>query len=327
MVDICLDHIPLIPNGNDLLKSARDALALFANANSELNQRRRELIKPDLHDEYKHLCSSSLAITDQLFGNDLPKQVREFTEVNHVGKKLSMHTGRSTAKPVYHRQVLCAWPWTPRIPALQEAFFRLVEKRPQTSPNFQEEEGGEVNVKPISSNIEAEVRNRLEQTVDIIGGRLKQFASQWQCITSEPFILNSVKHYKIEFEDGEPHQCMPPKEINFTRQEQEVIDVEIDKLLIKGVISETMHCHGEYSSTIFVRPKKDGGHRLTLNLKSLNEHVEYHHFKMDTLQSAIKLELVTTHNNCIRPRPFRTRRFCMLAYFFSKITAKSLNFG
>ena len=141
----------------------------------------------------------------------------------------------------------------------------------------------------ISNNIDVEVRNRAEQSVDIKGGRLKQFASQWQCITSDPFILNSVKHYKIEFENGETHQCMPPKEINLTRQEQEVIDMEIDKLLIKGVISETTHCRGDYISTIFVRPKKDRGHRLILNLKSLNENVEYHHFKMDTLQSAIRL--------------------------------------
>ena len=162
--------------------------------------------------------------------------MKELTEVNGVGKKLSKHTGRSTAKPDYRRQFLCAWPWTLRIPALPEAFFRLVEKRPQTSSDFQEEEGGEVNVTPISSNIEVELRNRSEQTVDIIGGRLRQFASQWQCITSDPFILNSVKHYKIEFANGEPHQCMPPKEINFTRQEKEVIDEEIDKLLIKRVI-------------------------------------------------------------------------------------------
>ena len=103
MVDKCLDHIPLIPNGNDLLKSATDALALFANANRELNQRRRELKKPDLHDEYKHLCSSSPAITDQLFGDDLPKQGKEMTEINCVGKKLPTHTGRSTPKPDYRR--------------------------------------------------------------------------------------------------------------------------------------------------------------------------------------------------------------------------------
>ena len=52
---------------------------------------------------------------------------------------------------------------------------------------------------------------------------------------------------------------------------------------MKGVISETTHCPGEYISTIFIRPKKDGGFRLILNLKNLNEHVEYQHFKMDTL--------------------------------------------
>ena len=108
MIDKCLDHIPSLQNGNDLLQLATDALALFANANSELNQRRREFIKPDLHDEYKHLCSSSLAITDQLFGDDLPKQVKELTEVNRVGKKLSTHTGRSTAKPDYRRHNLYA---------------------------------------------------------------------------------------------------------------------------------------------------------------------------------------------------------------------------
>jgi len=60
-----------------------------------------------------------------------------------------------------------------------------------------------------------------------------------------------VKHYKFEFDNSEPQQCMPPKEIN-------VIDTEIDKLLIKGVISETAHCPGEYISTIFVRPGKMG---------------------------------------------------------------------
>ena len=50
-------------------------------------------------------------------------------------------------------------------------------------------------------------------------------------------------------------------------------------------------CHerGEVISPIFVCPKKDGSHRMILNLKRLNTYVEYHHFKMDTLWSVIKL--------------------------------------
>ena len=34
---------------------------------------------------------------------------------------------------------------------------------------------------------------------------------------------------------------------------------------------------------------KDGSFRLILNLKSLNKDMEYHHFKMETLQTAITL--------------------------------------
>ena len=55
------------------------------------------------------------------------------------------------------------------------------------------------------------------------------------------------------------------------------------------MIVKSRHCQGEYISPIFTRPKKDGSHRLILNLKSLNEYVAHYHFKMDTLQSAIKL--------------------------------------
>ena len=42
-------------------------------------------------------------------------------------------------------------------------------------------------------------------------------------------------------------------------------------------------------SPIFVRPKKDGSHRVIFNLKKLNEAVSYHHFKMDTLETGIRL--------------------------------------
>ena len=95
-----------------------------------------------------------VAITDQLFGDDLSKQVKELTEANRVGKKVSTHTGKSTAKPDYlQAQFLCSWPWTPRMPELQEAFFGLVEKRPQTASDREEEEGGEVKVTQISNNV------------------------------------------------------------------------------------------------------------------------------------------------------------------------------
>lgn len=40
---------------------------------------------------------------------------------------------------------------------------------------------------------------------------------------------------------------------------------------------------------MFLRPKKDGNYRLILNLKQLNENIEYAHFKMEILCTALRL--------------------------------------
>ena len=101
-VNKLLGKMSSIPSGNEILQEATDAFTLIANANLELNQRRRELMNPDLHNDYKHLCSSnsSVTITDQLFGNDLAKEVKELTEVNRVGKKFATSFG-STQRSRY----------------------------------------------------------------------------------------------------------------------------------------------------------------------------------------------------------------------------------
>ena len=61
------------------------------------------------------------------------------------------------------------------------------------------------------------------------------------------------------------------------------------KLLQKGVIMKVKYSLGQIVSGIFLLPKKDGTFRLILNLKSFNEFLTHHHFKMDSLQSIIKL--------------------------------------
>ena len=68
-----------------------------------------------------------------------------------------------------------------------------------------------------------------------------------------------------------------------------VINTKIEKLLQKGVIIARGQEKGEFISSILIRPKMDGSFRLILNLKRPNIHVEYQHFKTDTLRSAINL--------------------------------------
>ena len=228
-----------------------------------------------------------------MFGDDLPKQVKDLTEVNRVDKKVTTSTGSFSRSQFDSRN---SRNYTSHSSSRDRGyrygrkfFFRRAIQRP-TSQTVTPKEG-ETRTDEVDRSLDHVSNNNVEVSMsnDFIAGCLKQFSSQWKLITSDRFILDSVSHYKIEFVAGFPQQEVVPREICFSIQEQNIIQNEIDKLLTKGVIKETTHCAGEYISFIFIRPKKDGTYRLILNLKNLNDHVEYHHFKMDTLQSAIRL--------------------------------------
>ena len=118
-------------------------------------------------------------------------------------------------------------------------------------------------------------------------GQIKNHALYWHELTSDPRVLDDIEGCKIAFDDKPVF--LPPHDIVFNTEEIGFIDTEIARLYAKRVVVESLHTSGEYISPIFVRGKKDGSHRLILNLKSLNQSITYRHFKMDTLQSAINL--------------------------------------
>jgi hypothetical protein len=124
-------------------------------------------------------------------------------------------------------------------------------------------------------------------------GRLSRYLPEWQKITSDHIILQYVKGVKIEFTNHTPPPANAFAEGSCRWQQATlnkcVAQTEIQKLLDKGVLVVSQHEVGEFISPIFLLPKKDGSHRMILNLKSFNQYVEYHHFKMETLEAAIKL--------------------------------------
>ncbi len=122
-------------------------------------------------------------------------------------------------------------------------------------------------------------------------GRVSTCTEKWANLTSDYKILTQLRGYVLEFEDGEiPFQTKIPKEINFNHTERIFLRNEIDNLIGKLVLKEVTHIPGEYISNVFLRSKKqEGKFRMILNLKKLNENVEKHHFKMDTLMSILAL--------------------------------------
>ena len=127
-----------------------------------------------------------------------------------------------------------------------------------------------------------------QRTNSFKAGQLSCRLNEWRNVTSDSEVLQTVCGEKIEF-TSLPLQYRSCKGNRFSESENAVIAQEIRKLLDKGVIVESSHEKGEFISPIFLRPKPDGSHRLILNLKSLNKHVLYRHFKMDSIWTAIRL--------------------------------------
>ena len=133
------------------------------------------------------------------------------------------------------------------------------------------------------------VQNMLGQQTSFCAGRLRDYLAQWKGLTSDPIILQYVAGVKIEFKGNILPQQSARRPSLFNAKERTIVHSEIDKLITKGVIVPSSPEIAVFVSTIFLRPKKDGTHRTILILKQFNEFVEYHHFKMDTLETAISV--------------------------------------
>ena len=116
-----------------------------------------------------------------------------------------------------------------------------------------------------------------------VGGRLRSFLNRWRKITSDPSIIDIVSGMTIELLDL-PVQHHKPRPIPLSQEEITAGNAHIETLLQKrAIVPASPFGEDHFISNVFMVPKRDGGHRMILNLKKFNKFVEYHHFKMDTL--------------------------------------------
>ena len=129
-----------------------------------------------------------------------------------------------------------------------------------------------------------------EVSTPFVAGRLHSFLREWKDLTSDPVILDIVQHCHLDIDvDAVGHLFVHELAYKFTLGEQAIIRGEIRKLLELKVIVHTHRQKEQIISPIFLRPKKDGGYRMVLNLKELNKHIPYKHFKMENFEQAIRL--------------------------------------
>lgn len=79
---------------------------------------------------------------------------------------------------------------------------------------------------------------------------------------------------------------MEEPRVTIEDNESHKFELAVQKLLDKGAIEECSWEQGQFLSSYFLIPKKDGSDRFILNLKLLNEFITPSHFKMEYLRTA-----------------------------------------
>ncbi|PFX23506.1 Retrovirus-related Pol polyprotein from type-2 retrotransposable element R2DM [Stylophora pistillata] len=174
---------------SEFLQLSPDSLAHLGHSINEVNIKRRELIKPDLNDQFKQLCCSHTPVTKLLFGDDLPTSVKEIFETNIVGVKVS-------SKPPTH--------YTKQ--QKRSNFSHRTHHQSQKPFLWKYQEPGK------RSNLDPKKKGKADQ---------QQLLPNFKT-TYNLGMLSSIKGVKIEFVDY-PKQTMISREYNFDATEVVII--------------------------------------------------------------------------------------------------------
>ena len=304
-----------------VVKASVHGVKLLAHANMTVNNTRRQLLKQAINPKYHLLCKPSKTLDSKLlFGDSISDRLKTLTQASKLGKPSgysygygrgsgfrgrswnnNYRGGRSSFLGKFvdhtaHDSYLQGARVETQIEQTDTELFSDVFYRPRPRKQGSRPEARPEAVERPSSTatVATQVVGELPE-IDLnywpnyTAGRASQCLFEWQKITADRVILNHVKGLTIDFSEM-PNQTWIPKPIHFSQKEKQYLGTEIAQLLQMQVIEQTEHCEGEFISVIFLRPKKQPGkYRVILNLKGLNLDVEYHHFKMDTLETALKL--------------------------------------
>ena len=105
------------------------------------------------------------------------------------------------------------------------------------------------------------------------GGCVKLYLHKWKEITSDMEVTSTVSSMPINIASN--LSIINKYQYPFNDKEDAFIESEIQSVLKKVVIRNSSHEPGEFISPVFLREKSDVGYRLILNLKKLNESVDY----------------------------------------------------
>ena len=277
-----------------IIRMNMDAIAIMGHTTYNLAQRRRDVIRPTPNKDYATLCATfSLwrRVADTAYSHSSIQQNKKQL-VDHIHHSSTLthqttHQQDQAHKSLFYgsRHHRAAKISTEGNTSIDPTNRRIRDPPPINILTQMHSSTIQVS---MYETLLLELLEYFKHKVTIFkAGCLAAHAKEWQSSTSDFGILETLSGQKIEFFTP-PVQLNPLTNVNFTEKQTKLVDLEIEKLLSKDVIVPCTQEEDEFVSPIFTRPKKDGTFRMILNLKSLNKFVTYHHFKMDTIWTAIK---------------------------------------
>ena len=274
---------------SNLITQSVDIVAFLGNVNTQLAQFRREQIRLVLKQKYSTICSAQVPLTSQYFGMSSSNNCGM---LGNLAKLASLWVTLHSDAPILGTTVLATR--SVIIKGLKEIFYGKVNTDPterKASDQRKEIIHQLLAIRDSVSDFPTCLPRLLSYLHDCChnfkAGRVAAHFAAWKDLTNDRVILSDVLGASIEL-SANPIQHRLPGHV-FNDHEYSVVHQEIQKLIQKGVIMKVKYSPGQIVSGIFLLPKKDGTFRLILNLKSFNEFVTHHHFKMDSLQTIIKL--------------------------------------
>ena len=161
-----------------------EGVLLLANANQELNHRRPELMRPQLNANYRHLCSPSNPVTSLLFGDYLPKAVKDISDTNRLSSKLTKDSNSTC--PAKRSQPRPYWQGKGKYDGARNS-NNMQPKNYQIPPL--QKEGGWGEEERLNSN-----PTQVSLTTRKFAGGLRHFLPAWSSITTDQKILDIIQH-------------------------------------------------------------------------------------------------------------------------------------
>ena len=256
----------------EVLQAVKAAVQLVGNANAHMSHLRRERVVTDLNKALLPIVGDDEAFAEAaplLFGTEFAKKGKEM--IDQVKAMRATISKKQEKRPFFRggppRQLGGFQPkiWKGRSPKLPLQGPAIQPERPIPR---QPKETTELNLLVSHVHSQRDVcKNTLTNQLMQVGivptaadnlppaGRLKGHINTWKVITNDPWVLNTVRGYRVDFL-SKPQQRVLPHAPQYSVEQSQLIVEEVKELLGKGAITEVCNPRGGFYSNIFLVPRR-----------------------------------------------------------------------